>query len=765
MFPYISHKSTARLICDMEPMHAQPRGQPGNRGQWRSSTRPDTASTSTLTLYPSANSDATAVVTGDGPYNVSISADSSSDFQGMLRLIKAIKGRRYDPGSKTWVIPDTSAYQLAQALENIAQQGWTVIGSSLVANAQPAPAGPVATASIGGSYGNSQRIEFGLEYEQFDLRQQLRDGLPISWDKEAKVWYMPLPSTPSGWGRLRKVTEPLGVELSPQLDGLATSSLSYIPDTEVLENMPLKLRDYQVDGAKFAMENRRILLADEPGLGKTIQSLAAVKADNQFPLVVVCPAFLRTNWKREASTMCPEASIEVLDPVPQGSPPSKSDIVIVSYNTLKDRSEWLPSNPKSVIYDEMHYIQNPDAQRTQAASDLIDRLDSTGMVLGLSGTPIRNRPVNLIPFLSMTGLIDNFGGKWRFMNRYCNPEKIYIRKQKKWVTSYNGYDNLEELNSVLSDGIMIRRRKSEVLDDLPAKTTILTPLDLSSPMRALYEKCQYNVAESLASSHMDSLKRISAAETGDDDEDYEDIDNDVSLSEEEKSEAKARRAAASDVLNTIIKEGVNAEIEKKLDRSVRQVVSDSAVGQMSFLRKFASVAKLPEVINHIEDWLDSTEPDRKLVLFAHHRSIVRMLADRFQGGMLIGGMPTSKRDEAIEKFTNETEPRVLVCSIAAAGVGLNLQVASDVKFVEQPWTPADCIQAEDRCHRIGQTKGVMAEYLVASGTVDEYVAQVIEEKRAIAGDAIDGVGNWDDELTKAVDNWMNQPDDGESSLF
>ena len=159
------------------------------------------------------------------------------------------------------------------------------------------------------------------------------------------------------------------------------------------------------------------------------------------------------------------------------------------------------------------------------------------------------------------------------------------------------------------------------------------------------------------------------------------------------------------------------------------------------------------MIERIAAWLDAAENDRKLVVFAHHRRVVQAIAERFDAGVIIGGMTDSRRDRVIDAFTNSDEPRLLVCSIAAAGVGINLQRASDVMFAEQPWNPSDCDQAEDRCHRIGQTRGVMVDYIVASGTIDEHVARVVERKRRITGDAIDG-GDWESALSDAVADWM-----------
>ena len=730
----------------------QPRGQPSNRGQWRSKPHADDLPTS-LRLEKSS---AKVVVTGNDPYSLKITADGRDAFQGALAIIKSVKGRRFDGTSKLWTVPASSADDLAHALDLIRHEGWQVNGgpAPLPATASASRAShPAATARFDAP---QNRIEFPLDYHQQSLREALKADLPVSWDAEAKVWHMSVPRSAAGWGRVQEVLSPLNVSLASELGTMQQNEQNRVaPNSERLSGVPLTLREYQTEGSEFILKHRHVLLADEPGLGKTIQSLAAVIADDAFPVVVVCPASLRTNWKKEAQRMCPDGTIQVIDPEPEGSPPSTADVVIVSYNSLAVRAHWLPPEPKSVIYDEMHYLQNTKANRTQAVAALSESLSEDALLVGLSGTPMRNRPANLLPFLEMSGTVEHFGGVGRFLYRYCDPKDVWSKHKKATVTTFAGASNLSELHHLLEDGVMIRRRKSEVLKDLPAKTTVLTPVDLTDAMARLYHECELAVAESITATHMESLLHL-AEGSNEEEEDADDIEEDETLTEDEKQELREMRKEMTAALDDMVNEGLTDEIERRVRQSSKKVLSDSPVGQISFLRRLASVAKMPEVINRIEEWVESTEPDRKLVVFAHHRHIVKSLAERFGAGMIQGGIPHHVRDETIERFVEDDEPRILVCSIGAAGVGLNFQRASDIIFAEQPWTPADCIQAEDRCHRMGQTRGVIAEYVVAAGTIDEQVARTIERKREIAGEAIDGTDNWDDQMTQAVAVWLKE---------
>ena len=739
----------------------QPRGQPTNRGQWRATSRANDPTLAPLSAKPMVS------VHGVGPYRVAIRTGQDEQFRGILGEIKSIPGRRFDPDTKEWVIPGSASDALAQSLNRCMSKGWTVEGgpvaSSAPNSAQPSaqrsppassPPTPMTTARIQG-HGKSQRIEIALQYGQTKTREHLKEKLPtLRWDGDKKVWHLPPPRSAAGWERFSTVLNQVNIGTSPAIETVRDEGLADPSGAEHLADTPLALYDYQEDGAKFILKHRRVLIGDEPGLGKTIQSLAAVSADDAYPVVVVCPASLRSNWKREAQRMCPDASIRVLDTAPKGTPPATEDVIIVGYETLAARQEWLPPEPKAVIYDEMHYLQNPKAKRTKAADEFTQTIAKGGLLVGLSGTPMRNRPANLEPWLSMTGLMSRFGGKWRFLNRYCDPEEIW--NGKKVVTSFTGSSNLGEMNDILTDGIMLRRRKAEVLKELPPKTTTLTSVDLGSAMRDLYVRCELAVAEATVESHLDSLAHLSSSEAEDSNgEDKEgSLDDSQDAADAAEQETLQARQEAAEALDELIRDGINEEVERRLAEST-QKMARSPMSQVTFLRRLASVAKLPEVVNRIEDWLDSAEPSRKLVVFAHHRAAVRMLAERFNGGLIYGGISDAERQETIDRFTNGDEPRVLVCSIGAAGVGLNFQRASDVLFAEQPWSPADCIQAEDRCHRIGQTRGVMVEYVMAANTIDEMVAETIEQKRQIAGEAIDGEGNWDQEMTQAVMKWLD----------
>jgi SWI/SNF-related matrix-associated actin-dependent regulator 1 of chromatin subfamily A len=167
------------------------------------------------------------------------------------------------------------------------------------------------------------------------------------------------------------------------------------------------------------------------------------------------------------------------------------------------------------------------------------------------------------------------------------------------------------------------------------------------------------------------------------------------------------------------------------------------------LKRLAGEGKIDAAMEWIDTFLDSTS--RKLVVFAHHKAVVNALADKY-GGMRVAGADSMKaRQEVIDKFQSDDDARVIVLNMKAGGVGITLTAASDVLFVEQGWTPAEHDQATDRCHRIGQDASVVSSwYLLADGTIDDALFELIEAKRIV----VDAVTDGEDDLAVSVMNGL-----------
>ena len=476
-----------------------------------------------------------------------------------------------------------------------------------------------------------------------------------------------------------------------------------------------ELKPFQRAGVTYLLAQRRAFLADEQGLGKTIEALATLEADGAYPAVVVCPASLKLNWMRELERWLPGRTAQALSgtgvrkrrspdaderseeevgvsdgdtteghtagayatgaDIPYtGSPIPAADITVVNYDILAARAPALAAMaPRALVLDESHYCKNAAAKRTQAVGRLASSVPSDGLVLALTGTPVMNRPPELISQLRILGRLADFGSGAQFGRRF------------------RGADAHVRLHWHLRSRCFVRRLKADVLPQLPAKTRTVVPVELDNEPE--YRLAEHDVIAWLRSRPLD-------------------------LGELDAKVAAALRA----------------------ERLVR----------LNALKKLAARGKLHAALAWIHDFCSSGE---RLVVFARHREIQRAVLERFPSALHILGEDThAARDASLHAFqsADDSGNQLIVCSIEVAGQGLTLTQASNVAFLELDWTPAKHDQAEDRCHRIGQQDAVNAWYLLAAGTIDETMATLLERKRAVIGAVTDGREENDEGIVDAL---------------
>lgn len=420
---------------------------------------------------------------------------------------------------------------------------------------------------------------------------------------------------------------------------------------------------YQLEGAIRAAEQNHTLIADEPGLGKTLQALATAVMLGAQRVLVIAPPVLLANWGREITrthhlehidgaelaTITPSTKKVTATTLPAAGYVVVSDAMLVSRRTLPALlADW---GPDLVIIDEAHRMKNPAAKRTRAAQQIAA---TAGKTLALTGTPIISTPLDVLPLLDMLGHLHWFPGGTRrtFEARYTSPDRWNNPRPVKRM--------LPELHALLEAFVWTRRTKSEVLKDLPAKlrtTHTITP------------------------SHDEYVAA------------HKDLD-----------------AAVSKYLAhnpTIDMEQLNAWASEN-----RRYVSQ--------LRRATGLAKIEPAIDWIREHHDGA-PDRPLIVWGIHRAVLDGLAEQLTPHMRVatihGGTGHAERDEIVQRF-QAGDIDVLIGQIVAAGVGLTLTRSSDVLFVETDWTPAGIVQAEDRVHRIGQTAHVQITTLIAERTLD-----------------------------------------------
>ena len=423
-----------------------------------------------------------------------------------------------------------------------------------------------------------------------------------------------------------------------------------------------ELKPFQRAGVRYLLAQRRAFLADEQGLGKTIEALAAIEADGAYPAIVVCPASLKLNWRREIARWLPARSAQSLTGNGSGEAIAPADITVVNYDILAPRLAALQAvGARALVLDESHYCKNAGAKRTQAVQRLAAEVPRDGLVLALTGTPVVNRPAELISQLRILGRLADFGSGVKFGERF------------------RGADAHLRLHWHLRARCFVRRLKSDVLTQLPAKTRAVVPVELDN-------EAEYRLAE-------------------------------------------------RDLVGWLRTQPLDL---RELDAKVAAALRAERLVRLNALKVLAARGKLHAALTWIHDFCSSGE---RLVVFAHHREVQRAVLEHFPAALhILGADSHAARDAAVESFQAPDGPgnQLIVCSIEAAGHGLTLTRASNVAFLELDWTPAKHDQAEDRCHRIGQQDAVNAYYLLAADTIDETISTLLERKRAVIAAVTDG---------------------------
>lgn len=447
---------------------------------------------------------------------------------------------------------------------------------------------------------------------------------------------------------------------------------SEMPDLLVPHQLRMEPRNYQGKGIARGLVLKRFINADEPGLGKTLQSIATVNLAQSFPCLVICPSSLKINWEREWSKFTDKKAMVLSDDTRDNWPYYANQglyqVFIVNYESLKKyfvlhekKSERFSLSDvtfkeniqlfKSVIIDEIHRCKSATTQQSNYCKGISIGKD---YIIGLTGTPIVNKPKDLVPQLSIIGRLEDFGGNLNFTRQFCaGPTEA---------------SNLKVLSAMLYEQCMFRREKSKVLGELPEKIRQVVTIDISN-------RKEYQFAEANFIGYLKQYK--------------------------ESSDSKVKSAMRSMVM-------------------VR----------LGALRELASKGKVKEVIDFVRDFIQSGQ---KIILFCSLHEIVDQLKHAFPHAVSVTGRDNQEQKQrSVDSFQRNPKTNIIICSIKAAGVGLTLTASSNVAFVEFPWTYSDCCQCEDRAHRFGQKDSVTCYYFLGQKTVDEKVYHIIQTKKGIA---------------------------------
>jgi SWI/SNF-related matrix-associated actin-dependent regulator 1 of chromatin subfamily A len=430
-------------------------------------------------------------------------------------------------------------------------------------------------------------------------------------------------------------------------------------------------------------------------VGKTIQAIGIINGAPKIHRVcVICPASLKLNWQRELEKwLVRPMSIGVAD----GKCFPTTDIVIINYDIVHKYTKSLSYFWDLLICDESHAMKNPKSRRAKHVLGFNGKGEAANLApiparrkVFLTGTPILNRPVEVWPLIHALDPVtwNNF---FAFAKRYCGAKQIPAGRKMVW--DFTGASNMGELQNKLRSTIMIRRLKADVLPDLPQKTRQIIELPADG--------CEHLVKQ-----------EICAFDEAEMDEAYADV---------ELAKASDDPAAYASAVEKL-KKGLSASFEA-----------------MARLRHETAVAKVPAVVEHLQAIMDE-RGNGKFLIFAHHLDVITALHRAFpQSVTITGDTPLPQRQANVDKFQKDPNCGPFIGNIKAAGVGLTLTAADMVAFAELDWVPGNVTQAEDRAHRIGQTRNVLVQHLVLAGSLDANIAKTIVRKQAIIDKAMDAL--------------------------
>ena len=536
------------------------------------------------------------------------------------------------------------------------------------------------------AYKNKKWVTVGHEYGDWRPKQA-----GFRWDPKNKVWWTDDPK------KAYKLRSCITGKTLTHLEGLvaeqvekekqaieasrATDANLDIPSPEGLNYLP-----YQRAGIAYAMNRDATLIGDEMGLGKTIQAIGLINALEATRVLVICPASLRLNWKRELEKW---TTPRLMVGIATSKKFPFENVRIINYDILHCHEEKLRTTAWDImIVDECHYLKNPKARRTKQVFGWGKELKAIPAYkrIFLTGTPMVNRPIELHPILKS---IDpqRWGNWWKFTDRYCGAH------DNGWSRDVKGASNLDELQDKLRATCMVRRLKADVLTELPAKRRQVIELPANGTASVVKRE------QSLASKYRELVAKkklaVELAKASENKEDYE--------------QAVAELTEARHVEFT----------------------------EMAAARKETAIAKIPAVTERLNEVLDA---GNKVVVFAHHHEVIDKLVSNLPPGSTVkldGRDSMVNRDKAVTQFQENPNVKVFIGGMKAAGVGLTLTAASHVIFAELDWVPGVLSQAEDRCHRIGQTNSVLVQHLVIEGSIDAAMANTLVNKQDVLDRALD----------------------------
>ncbi|MCW2696679.1 MAG: helicase domain protein, partial [Modestobacter sp.] len=425
---------------------------------------------------------------------------------------------------------------------------------------------------------------------------------------------------------------------------------------------------------------------------------------NAYPLLVVVPNVVKTNWAREAGLWTPHRSATVI----HGNGDTIdgfADIVVVNYEVLDRHVGWIGDfGFRGMVVDEAHFIKTKTSQRSQHVLELSERIRSRTarpLLMALTGTPLIND-------------IEDFRAIWQFLGWIDDAKplgELVDALEETGLTPADPGFYPAARASVIDLGI-VRRRKVDVAADIPARRIADLPVELDEKSGRSIRAAERELARRLVSRYESAIAARSSVD---------------------------------------VPPGIDADLVRRVARSEQREAATREAGEnvFSMMRRIGQ-AKAGLAADYAAQLARSAG---KVVFFAKHVDVMDVAEETFardgiRFSSIRGDQTPTARQRNIDAFVNDPDVAIAVCSLTAAGVGLNLQVASNIVLAELSWTDAEQTQAIDRSHRIGQAEPVTAWRIIAAQTIDARIAELIDSKAGLAARALDGS---DEEVQSSAD--------------
>lgn len=531
----------------------------------------------------------------------------------------------------------------------------------------------------------------GFRYDE-RLVKEIKRFVGAGYNPENKEWYIPfaLPTVAplQKWlhdngfvegmnyypsKRVLEYQEPLAI-ITPEDVAIACKELGF-------KRMP---RPYQCEGIAYMINHGNCINGDDCGLGKTGQTIATLELMDAFPALVITPASVKYNWKKEWEKWNPTRTVGVVGRKKKFDENVwQNDVIIINYDILGERGldkptakfkELLKKRWASCVMDEIHFLKSEKALRTKMAKKIVKTVPH---VWGLTGTLTQNKPSDLIqPFTIIRRFEDIFGSTKEFKYRYCNA------KMTVFGMDCSGFSNLEELHELLRMGGYIRRNKRDVLDELPPMVEQTIDVPISNTRE--YRKAENNLLEYL----------------------------------------------------------------EKIDiNKVNSAVNAPHLVMIQTLKQLSIEGKLPFITTYIKEWLEANEGEQLLV-FGVHRMPLQQLAEYFKAPLIQGGVSADKKQQIVNEFSNGGHRLLFAnIQSAGTGTDGLQDNCSNLVYIELPDKSTELEQANARLERMGQRNSINITYLLSPDTIDADIKEMVADKGMITG-LVNKGGNENELLTK-----------------